>query len=193
MLIRRLAEPYAGQFALPGGFVLPHESLEVAAARELVEETGYRATYLEQLFTFGEPDRDPRGRVVTVAYYALVPEDQVLAAGTDASEVQWFSVSKLPPLAFDHAEILQKAHGRLKAKLDYSDVGFVLLPKEFSLSDLQEVHESILGHEVDPRNFRRKLESRGLVKETDHYRHTGRKPARLYTFAGNSTTDESSD
>jgi 8-oxo-dGTP diphosphatase len=184
MLIRRLGEPYAGQFAIPGGFVLHDESLPVAAARELVEETGYRAKYLEQLYTFGDPDRDPRGRVVTVAYFALVPEDQALAAGSDAGEVKWFPMSNLPPLAFDHAEILRVAHDRLKAKLDYSEVGFNLLPAEFSLSDLQEVHETILGHPIDPRNFRRKLDSRGLVKETDHYRYTGRKPARLYTFAG---------
>jgi 8-oxo-dGTP diphosphatase len=184
MLIRRLIEPFVDQFAIPGGFVLPQESLPDAARRELFEETGYRAKYLEQLFTFGDPQRDPRGRVVTVAYFALVPEDQSLAAGSDASEVGWFPVSKLPALAFDHAEILRVAHDRLKAKLDYSDVGFRLLSQEFSLTDLQEVHETILGHPVDPRNFRRKLENRGVVKETDHYRQTGRKPARLYRFSG---------
>ena len=193
MLIRRLIEPFAGQFAIPGGFVLHEESLPDAAERELFEETGYRAKYLEQLFTFGEPHRDPRGRVVTVAYFALVPEDQTLRAGSDASEVQWFSMSKLPPLAFDHAEILRLAHERLKAKLDYSDVVFKLLPLEFSLTDLQDVHETILGHSIDPRNFRRKLENRGTVKETDHYRATGRKPARLYTFLRSNQSAESTD
>lgn len=184
MLIKRLAEPFAGQFAIPGGFVLPDESLGEAAARELEEETGYRAKYLEQLYTFGEPDRDPRGRVITVAFFALVAEDQVLTAGSDAGEVQWFSIANLPPLAFDHSQILEVAHERLKAKLEYSAVGFSFLPTEFSLTDLQAVHESILGHPIDPRNFRRKLDSRGLVKETDRVRYTGRKPAKLYTFTG---------
>src|SRR6266700_7228904 len=129
LLIKRLVKPFENRYALPGGFVREEESLDAAAIRELREETGVEKVYLEQLYTFGEPKRDPRGRVITVAYYALAPHDQTLRAGTDASDAAWFPVTDLPPLAFDHRSIAEYAHERLRNKLDYTNVGFGLLPR----------------------------------------------------------------
>ena len=182
LLIRRLIPPFQGSYALPGGFVLEDESLDDAAKRELLEETGVENLYLEQLYTFGEPKRDPRGRVVTVAYYALVPPGQALQAGSDAAEADWFPLAKLPALAFDHKEIVNYAYERLRNKLDYTDVGFELLPDKFTLSELQVVHEAILGESLDKRNFRRKIIQQGIVKPTKQLQQTGRKPAQLYRF-----------
>jgi 8-oxo-dGTP diphosphatase len=133
LLIKRRAKPFANRYALPGGFVLETESVESAAVRELHEETGVDKVYLEQLYTFGDPHRDPRGRVITVAYYALVPENQTLHAGTDAAEAAWFPVSNLPALAFDHRKIVEYAHMRIRNKLNYTNVGFELLPAKFTL------------------------------------------------------------
>lgn len=183
LLIRRLAKPYEDRYALPGGFVLKTESLDDAAARELREETGVENVYLEQLYTFGAPERDPRGRVVTVAYYALVPNTQVLHAGTDAADAAWFPVAKLPALAFDHRQIVEYAHQRIRNKLDYTNVGFELLPEKFTLTELQSVHEAILGESLDKRNFRRKTLQRAIVKPSKEWRRTGRKPAQLYRFS----------
>ena len=183
LLIRRLAKPFEGRYALPGGFVLEHEALDAAATRELREETGVEKVYLEQLYTFGEPKRDPRGRVVTVAYYALVPPIEALHAGTDAADAAWFPVAKLPPLAFDHRKIVDYAHQRLRNKLDYTNVGFELLPAKFTLTELQLVHEAIHGGAIDKRNFRRKILQQGIVKPTKEWRSTGRKPAQLYQFS----------
>ncbi len=182
LLIRRLAEPFRGSYALPGGFVLPDESLDEAASRELSEETGVGDVFLEQLYTFGQPQRDPRGRVVTVAYFALVPNTEALRPGTDASAAGWFSVDELPPLAFDHADILTTAHTRIRNKLDYSNVGFELLPEKFTLSELQAVHETILGTKLDKRNFRRKIAQQDFLKPLKEFRATGRKPAQLFKF-----------
>jgi len=182
LLIRRLAEPFRGSYALPGGFVLPEESLDAAASRELSEETGVSDVFLEQLYTFGQPKRDTRGRVITVAYFALVPNTEALKPGTDASAAGWFSVEELPPLAFDHAEILTTAHTRLRNKLDYSNVGFELLPEKFTLTELQAVHEAILGTQLDKRNFRRKIAQQDLLKPLKEFRATGRKPAQLFKF-----------
>ena len=182
LLIKRLAKPYESRYALPGGFVLEDESLDDAAIRELHEETGIKEVYLEQLYTFGDPKRDPRGRVITVAYYALVPANQILHAGTDASDAAWFPVTELPPLAFDHRKIAEYAHQRIRNKLDYTNVGFELLPERFTLTELQLVHEAILGQLLDKRNFRRKIIQRGIVKPTKEWQHTGRKPAQLYRF-----------
>ena len=159
------------------------ESLDHAAIRELREETGIDRVYLEQLYTFGEPKRDPRGRVITVAYYALVSQSQSLDAGTDASDAAWFPVGELPPLAFDHRKIVAYAHRRIRNKLDYTNVGFELLPEKFTLSELQAVHEAVLGEALDKRNFRRKIILKGIVKATKEWQHTGRKPAQLYRFS----------
>jgi len=183
LLIRRLAKPYEGRFALPGGFVLENESLDAAAARELWEEAGVENVYLEQLYTFGAPGRDPRGRVVTVAYYALVPNTQTLQAGTDAADAAWFPVANLPALAFDHKGIVEYAHQRIRNKLDYTNVGFELLPAKFTLTELQLVHEAILGEMLDKRNFRRKTMQRAIVKPTKEWQRTGRKPAQLFRFS----------
>lgn len=183
LLIRRLAKPFENRYALPGGFVREDESLDAAALRELREETSVADVYLEQLYTFGDPKRDPRGRVITVAYYALVPPNQALRAGTDASDAAWFPVTELPPLAFDHRHIAEYAHQRIRNKLDYTNVGFELLPDRFTLTELQFVHEAILGETLDKRNFRRKTIQKGIVKPTKEWQRTGRKPAQLFRFS----------
>jgi len=184
LLVRRAIPPFEGQYAIPGGFVREDEPLDEAARRELEEETGVQNVYLEQLFTFGDPDRDPRGRVITVAYFALIASDKIaLAASGDAAEVRWFPMSDLPPLAFDHRRILDYALERLRNKLEYTTVGFQLLPEKFALGDLQSVYEAILGRKLDKRNFRRKIALLGIVKPLKEWRRTGRKPAQLYRFA----------
>ena len=183
LLIERGIDPFKGRYALPGGFVRTEETLEQAAFRELLEETGTKDVYLEQLYTFGDPHRDPRGRVVTVAYYALVPTDKSpLLAGTDAATAGWYPVSALPPLAFDHKKIVEYAVDRLRNKLEYTNVGFQLLPAKFTLSALQALHEAILGKLLDKRNFRRKVLGLGLVKPSKEMQATGRKPAQLFSF-----------
>jgi 8-oxo-dGTP diphosphatase len=183
LLIERGIAPFKGRYALPGGFVQAEETLEQAAFRELLEETGTKDVYLEQLYTFGDPHRDPRGRVVTVAYYALVPNDKSpLLAGTDAAAAGWYPVSALPPLAFDHKNIVEYAVDRLRNKLEYTNVGFQLLPTKFTLSALQALHEAILGKLLDKRNFRRKVLGLGLVKPSKEMQATGRKPAQLFSF-----------
>ena len=182
LLIRRGVAPFKGRMAIPGGFVHENESLEQAAQRELEEETGVGKVYLEQLYSFGEPRRDPRERVITVAYYALIPGDRPLHAGSDASSAVWCPVEKLPPLAFDHERILCYALERLRNKLDYTTVGFQLLPRKFTLSELQRVYETILGRKLDKRNFRKKIELLKILRPLGEWRHTGRKPARLYVF-----------
>jgi 8-oxo-dGTP diphosphatase len=182
LLIMRKGEPYRGKWALPGGFVQLNEDLESAARRELAEETGVSGVYLEQLYTFGAVDRDPRERVITVAYYALIASDQmVLQAATDAEAVGWFSMDDLPPLAFDHQDIVNKAHERLVAKLDYSTIAFQFLPREFTLSELQDVYEIILREEMDRRNFRKWALALDQIEETDEMRCDGpHRPAKLY-------------
>ena len=183
LLVKRGIEPFAGHYAIPGGFVLENESLDQAAMRELREETGVAEVYLEQLYSFGDPKRDPRGRVVTIAYYALISaEHSQLRAGSDAAAAAWFAVDAVPDLAFDHPKILEYAVERLRNKLEYTTVGFQLLPEKFSLSELQEVYEAILGKKLDKRNFRRKLALLKILKPTSEYRRDGRKPARLYRF-----------
>jgi 8-oxo-dGTP diphosphatase len=183
LLIKRAAKPFENRYALPGGFVTEEESLDAAATRELREETGVAKVYLEQLYSFGDPKRDPRGRVITVAYYALVPHTDVLRAGSDASDAAWFPVAELPALAFDHRKIVEYAHQRIRNKLDYTNVGFELLPDKFTLTELQLVHEAILGESLDKRNFRRKTILKGIVKPTKELQSTGRKPAQLYRFS----------
>ncbi len=185
LLVKRKAWPHEGMWAIPGGFVRMEESLEKAAYRELAEETNVTGeqVYLEQLYTFGKPDRDPRTRVITVAYFALVSADQLdPQAADDAEDVNWFSVYNPPPLAFDHAEILDYALTRLRYKLEYSAVGFQLLPEKFTLRELQDAYEIILGAKLDKGNFRSKLRKTQVVEMVDGYRDTGGRPARLYCF-----------
>jgi 8-oxo-dGTP diphosphatase len=184
MLIRRGLEPFAGRWALPGGFVHIDETLDEAARRELEEETGLRKVYLEQLFTFGAIDRDPRERVVTVAYYALVKlSDHKVRAATDATDAAWFSLSDLPELAFDHHQILEVALERLKNKVRYQPIGFELLPKKFTLTQLQRMYEIILDRPLDKRNFRKKILSMDLLIELDEVqKDVAHRAARLYKF-----------
>lgn len=185
LLIRRRAEPFQGCWALPGGFVDPDECLEDCALRELAEETGISGVYLEQLYTFGKPGRDPRERIISVAYYALAPYE-VLApvAGSDAEEVGWFALNALPALAFDHADVIQLAQQRLRAKLDYSTVAFGLVESTFTLGELQKVYEIIRGEALDKRNFRKHVLSLGVLAETGEERSTGKhRPAKLYRLA----------
>jgi 8-oxo-dGTP diphosphatase len=184
LLVKRGIDPFKDKMALPGGFVLTSEGLDDAALRELREETGVSDLYLEQLYSFGDPGRDPRDRVVTVAYYALISADRSrLTPGTDATEAAWYPLSKLPPLAFDHRQILDYAIERLRNKLEYTTVGFQLLPERFTLTELQGVYEAILGKKLDKRNFRRKIELLKILKPTSEYRRGDQRPARLYRFA----------
>jgi 8-oxo-dGTP diphosphatase len=191
LLVQRRSEPFAGEWALPGGFVEIDESLEAAAARELDEETGVEEAYLEQLYTYGEPDRDPRGRVISVAYYALIPAGTRVQfeGGSDAAEARWFSIEALPSLAFDHAEIVSYALRRLRYKLEYSAVGFQLLPGEFTLSELQDTYEIILGEKLDKRNFRRRIQGAGIIEETPNTRAGEGRPARLYRYRADAVAE----
>jgi 8-oxo-dGTP diphosphatase len=182
LLARRGVPPFEGQFAIPGGFVHEDEDLNQAALRELLEETGVTDVYLEQLYSFGDAGRDPRGRVITVAYFALISPDRPLKAGTDAAEAKWWETGKLPILAFDHARILDYALERLRYKLEYTTVGFQLLPEKFTLTELQEVYEAILGKSLDKRNFRRKISLLRILKPLPEYRRSGQRPARLHRF-----------
>lgn len=184
LLVQRAEPPYQGQWAIPGGFVEEDEALDQAASRELSEETGLDQVYLEQLYTYGEPGRDPRGRVVTVAYFALVPADAPIRedGGRDAAMAAWFPVGSLPPLAFDHKEILSYALRRLRYKLEYTAVGFQLLPEYFTLSEIQRTYENILGVRLDKRNFRRRILGSQII-EASNYKRTGEgRPAQLYRF-----------
>ena len=191
LLVKRANAPFQGEWALPGGFVGLEESLEEGARRELQEETGVAGVYLEQLYTFGKPDRDPRERVITVAYYALIPTDEVeIRAATDAEGVSWYGMEELPQLAFDHAEILDAAHERLVAKLEYSTIAFQFMPKDFTLTELQTVYELILREPVDKRNFRKRILNLKLIKETGKERKSGaHRPARLYRVIDRTRVD----
>ena len=193
LLIRRGVWPFEGAWALPGGFVRMTEDLDTAARRELTEETGVgvTASYLEQLYTFGTIGRDPRTRVISVAYYALLPgqgsglpgvapEPQ---AGTDAADAAWTPIDAVPTLAFDHAAILATALARLRAKLGYTSVAYALLPESFTLTELQSVFEIILGQSLDKRNFRKKMQSVGILEATAEQKRDGaHRPAQLFRF-----------
>ena len=184
-LVKRKYEPYVGHWALPGGFVLDEEDLETAVKRELLEETGIRINYLEQLYTFGEVKRDPRRRIVSVAYFGLIrPKDFIIKANTDAAEVAWFNVKQLPKLAFDHNKILQIALERLRAKLTYQPIGLNLLDKKFPFGDLERLYTTILDKEIDRRNFRKKFLKFGILNELEEYAPSidkGR-PGKLFSF-----------
>lgn len=184
LLVKRRSWPFEGMWAIPGGFININESLEEAAKRELQEETGVLDVYLEQLYTFGDPGRDPRTRVITVVYFALLDSDRLqVKAADDAADVGWFSVYQLPPLAFDHDKILHYALDRLRGKLDYTTIAFNLLPEQFTLRELQRVYEIILHRKLDKRNFRKKILSTGILEDTGGKKMEGtHRPARLYRF-----------
>jgi 8-oxo-dGTP diphosphatase len=184
LLVRRGLEPFEGKWALPGGFVRVGESLEDAVRRELQEETGVTDVFLEQLYTFGAVDRDPRERVVTVAYYALVRlSDHRVQAATDARDAAWFAVSEARGLAFDHDRILAVALERLKGKVRYQPIGFELLPRKFTLTQLQRMYEIILDRPLDKRNFRKKILGMDLLIELDEdQKDVAHRAARLYKF-----------
>ncbi|MBC8042395.1 MAG: NUDIX hydrolase [Rhizobacter sp.] len=184
LLVERGSEPFKGRWALPGGFVQRNETLGDAALRELAEETGVGKVYLEQLYTFGDLDRDPRGHTVSVAYFALVrPDGFTLQASTDAAAAKWFLLRKTPPLAFDHKKIVETAVERLKGKVRYQPIGFELLPKKFTLSQLQQLYEAVLETEIDKRNFRKKILSMSILKPLGEYEAgAANRPAQLYQF-----------
>jgi 8-oxo-dGTP diphosphatase len=188
LLTKRNTWPFIGLWSIPGTFVGIDEGLETAARRELEEGIHVDGIYLEQLYTFGDPKRDPRYRVITVVYYALVNANRlrhVLRQNAD-SDHQWLSMYNLPSLAFDHREILSYTLQRLRGKLEYTTIGFQLLAPEFTLTELQEVYEVILGRQLDKRNFRKKILSTEILEDTKSTKMEGpHRPARLYRFRPN--------
>lgn len=184
LLINRKNDPFKGEWALPGGYVNIDESLEDAARRELMEETGIRNAFIEQFFTFGDVDRDPRGRVLSVGFFALVKIDEVdLKPDTDAGDVQWFPAYELPDLAFDHTLIIDRALDMLKLKVKMQPVGFELLPDKFSLSDLQRLVEAVLDEQLDKRNFRKKVLNMDVLSQSDtKVPNMATRAATLYKF-----------
>ena len=186
LLIKRKYDPFKGLWAIPGGFVLDHESLEEAVSRELQEETGVKINYLEQLYTFGKPDRDPRTRILTVAYFGLVKSSQFekLKATSDAEAAAWFNFKQLPKLAFDHQKILNVAIARLRGKITYQPIGFELLDQKFPFSDLEHLYSTLLDRPIDRRNFKKKVISLGILDELDEKsKATGAgRPGNLFQF-----------
>ena len=187
LLVQRKHWPFEGCWALPGGFTNMNESLDQAARRELEEETGLHDIYLEQLYTFGEPQRDPRTRVISVAYIALVSADkQTLRASDESTDVRWFPVRRLPgPLAFDHDAILATAMDRLRSKLEYTTLAFQLLPEVFSILELKYTYEQILGEKLDKGNFYRKIKDAKVLDDTGMRREGRGRPTTLYRFRRN--------
>ena len=173
----RQGEPFYGHWALPGGFVNLDEDFDIAAKRELLEETSLVAKYMEQLASFSAPDRDPRGRVVSTAYMALMDIREVKAAD-DAKKAVWWRADSLPPLAFDHSAIIATAMKRLRAKIRWHPIGIDFLPEQFTLSELQRLYEIVLARPIDKRNFRRKILNYGVLRETGK----GKNKATLYQF-----------
>ena len=183
LLVKRNEEPFKDKWALPGGFIRMNESLENAAKRELEEETGVKDVYLEQLYSFGDIKRDPRGRVITVSYMALINSNKInLKASTDVSKASWYPINKLPSLAFDHKNILNYALKRLKWKFEYTTVAFSLLPAKFTLSNIQDIYEIVFGKKFDKRNFRKKLLYLNILKEEEIYRDVSFRPPKMYSL-----------
>lgn len=181
-LVRRTREPFAGRWALPGGAADPAESLADTAARKLHETTGLRSAYLEQLYAFGEPDRSPTGRVVSIVYWALV-HAELADQSVDDENVRWFAADELPDLAFDHNLIVEYALWRLRTKMEYSRIAHALLGETFTLAELRRVHEVVLRRTLDPANFRRQVESSHALVETGQRVTGGRhRPPRLYRY-----------
>lgn len=186
LLVKRVNEPFRGRWAIPGGFIRLSENLDDAALRILKEKTNVQNIYLEQLYTFGDPLRYPNTRVITCAYFALIrAEDIKLEAlnKDEVSEVQWHSVEKLPPLAFDHKEIIEYSLKRTRERLEICPVAFQLLPEKFTLTELQHCYELILKKTLDKRNFRKKMLSSDILVETHEYsKQASKRPAALYSF-----------
>ncbi|MBI3330461.1 MAG: NUDIX hydrolase [Nitrospinae bacterium] len=184
LLVQLTTPPYAGMWAFPGGMVPGGESTEAAAVQDMLETTGAKDVYLEQLYTFSNPNRDPHGHVVSVAYFALVNSDQInLRVPGKCVNIGWVPVETPPPLAYDHADMLEYALQRLRWKLEYTNIVYNLLPRDFTLTELQRVYEIILDRPLDKRNFRKKMLSLGLLQATPRVAKKGpHRPARLYRF-----------
>lgn len=184
LMIERSIEPFIGKWAFPGGFVGEEETAEECAKRILQKETCLENIYMEQLYSFSDIKRDPRFRVISIAYYALVKlSDYNAQAGTDTTNIKWFSISDIPDLAFDHANILEVAKERLKGKIKYQPIGFELLPEKFTLPDLLHLYETVLLTKLDDRNFRKKILSYGLLSDTGEKQRGARNRApKLYCF-----------
>lgn len=182
LLIRRGLEPYKGRWAFPGGFLNMTESAEEGAARELKEETGLEGAYIRQFHTFSAPDRDPRERVITIAFYALVRLCEV-SGGDDAEDAAWFPLDEVPDLAFDHDEILRRAKQALRQQIHFEPVGFELLPERFTINELLKLYEALLGIQLDKRNFIKKMKRFHLIEKLeDTVNPTNRQEAHLYRF-----------
>lgn len=184
MLVKRAEEPFADRWSLPGGFLRSSESLEGAALRVLKEKAGVEDVYVEQLYTFGDLARDPRARVITVAYFALIPWKELVSSPSDkVTDLMWASATRLPKLAFDHREIVAYAVQRLRAKAGYSNIVYALMPRQFRLSELQRMYEIIMNDKLDKRNFRKRMLATGLLQETGRKDVAGaHRPAMLYKF-----------
>jgi 8-oxo-dGTP diphosphatase len=186
LLIQRGQEPYKDKWAIPGGFIRLSENLDDAAKRVLYEKTHVKDVYLEQIYTFGDPYRYPNARVITVSYFALIRSDDLkleAEEGLNIQQINWQPVYSLPQLAFDHKEILSYAVKRLRDRLEYSPIAFQLLPKKFTLTQLQRTYEIILNTELDKRNFRKKIMSLGILNEYEEFtKASSKRPARLYGF-----------
>ena len=183
LLIRRKYPPFKGKYALPGGFVEQNENLEQAVQRELEEETNVRNIFLKQLSTYGDVDRDPRGRVLSVAFLALISSDRKLRASTDAMAAQWHSIRKIPALAFDHKKIVDEALQELRYQVQTTNIAFQILPKKFTLTQLQQLYEAVLEKELDKRNFRKRIKELDILVETNETMMEGaHRPAKLYFF-----------
>lgn len=186
LLVKRASEPFKGKWAIPGGFIRLSENLDNAALRILKEKTNVQNIYLEQLYTFGDPLRHPNSRVITCAYFALIRSDDIelsFEKNAEITSVEWQKVYDMPPLAFDHKEIIEYSVKRMRERLEFCPIAFQLLPEKFTLTELQKSYELILKKKLDKRNFRKKMMSLSILKELDEYtKSVSKRPARLYSF-----------
>ena len=181
LLVERGIDPYKGKWALPGGFLRMDEDAEQGALRELQEETGLKTAYIKQFQTFTTPDRDPRERVITIAYYALVRLQEV-KGGDDAARAEWFDLTAVPALAFDHDLILRMASNELRKQIHFEPIGFELLPKQFTIKQLQLLYEAILGVKFDRRNFYKKMQHLELLTQVKRDEEDSRQQPFLFEF-----------